>query len=248
MRPVLVITHLEDRDPGLITEALRDVGCPVRQVDKASGDWLPAIDEIGGIVALGGRESATRVGLDSFLEQEVALMAQALDNRTPVLGLCLGAQLLAVAGGGNVIPVGRMVAQWDALSLTAQGAADPVFGALPAGLRVLKWHEDMIELPRGARPLATAAGPGAALFRLGECAWGSQAHLEVTPQLLIGTWMADPGGAAEIEGAGHPIEDFRAESEDRLREQMPAGGEAFRRFAEVIDRSAAARPSASRRR
>ncbi len=234
---MLVITHLEDRDPGLVIQALRDAGCPVHQVDKTSGDWLPAIDEIGGIVALGGRESATRVGADRFLEQEVDLMAQALDHRTPVLGLCLGAQLLAVAGGGTVVPVGRMVAQWDALSLTTDGEDDPVFGALPAGLRVLKWHEDMIELPSGARPLATAAGPGAALFRIGDCAWGSQAHLEVTPQLLIDTWMADPGGAAEIEGAGHQIEEFRRASHGHLVTQMAAAGPAFSAFGRLVSAS-----------
>jgi GMP synthase (glutamine-hydrolysing) len=237
MKPVLVITHLEDRDSGLVRPALEQAGVTVHQVDKAAGERLPAIGEIGGMVALGGRESATRVVGDVFLEEEVALMAGALERRMPVLGLCLGAQLLAVAGGGVVAPVGRLVAEWDPLTLTAEGRSDPVFGALPDGLPALKWHEDMIEPPPGARILATGAGPGTALFALGANAWGSQAHLEVTPHLLVDTWIAQPGGAAEIEGAGHPVAEFRAESLTRLQGQMPAGREAFSRFARSVTSS-----------
>ena len=113
-------------------------------------------------------------------------------------------------------------------------AADPVFDALPDGLAVLKWHEDMIDAPPGATALATAPGPGAALFRLGPCAWGSQAHLEVTPGLLVDTWLADPSSTAEIEGAGHSIDAFRAFSRRALERQTVAGREAFTRFAAVL--------------
>jgi GMP synthase (glutamine-hydrolysing) len=249
MRPVLVITHLEDRDSGLVHSALVHAGLPVLQVDKIDHRRLPALREVAGIVAMGGRESATRVNGDAFLEAEVGLMAEALEREVPVLGLCLGAQLLAVAAGGTVRPIGRMVADWEQLTLTAAGARDPVFGALPDGLAVLKWHEDMIEAPPEARVLATAPGPGTAVFAVGESAWGSQPHLEVTPHLLIDTWIAERGGAAEIEGTGQAVEAFRAASRDHLQRQMPAGREAFTRFAQTVrDRSAGGRPSGSRRR
>jgi GMP synthase (glutamine-hydrolysing) len=117
-----------------------------------------------------------------------------------------------------------------------------VFGALPDGLPVLKWHEDMIEAPPGATLLATAPGPGAALFRIGDRAWGSQAHLEVTPEMLVDTWLADPGSEAEIEGAGHPIDAFRVESRRALERQMPAGRAVFSRFAAVTCASWGATP------
>lgn len=238
MKPVLVVTHLEDRSSGLVRECLERAGCPVVQVDKVDGGALPPARRMAGIVVMGGRESATRAAQDPFLAAEVALMAEALQRQVPVLGLCLGAQLLAVAGGGRVSAIGRMVADWEPLSLRPEAAADPVIGALPDGLAALKWHEDMIEAPPGATLLADAPGPGAALFRLGQSAWGSQAHLEVTPALLIDTWMAEPGGAAEIEGAGHPIEDFRAQSRRRLEAQMPAGRAVFSAFADVVTLSA----------
>ena len=249
MKPVLVVTHLDDRSSGLVRGCLEQAGCPVLQVDKVSGDRLPSVSSVSGMVSMGGRESATRAHEDAFLSAEVELMTEALQRQVPVLGLCLGAQLLAIAGGGRVSAIGRMVADWEPVAVRPEAAADPVFHALPDGLPVLKWHEDMIEAPPGATALATAPGPGAALYRIGQTAWGSQAHLEVTPQLLIDTWLADPGSTPEIEGAGHPIDAFRALSRRALERQMPAGRAVFSRFAAALSgRSAGARPSGSRRR
>lgn len=249
MKPVLIVTHLEDRSPGLVRACLQDAGCEVLQVDKVSGDRLPNVSSVSGIVSMGGRESATRVDEDDFLSREVELMARALAHEVPMLGLCLGAQLLAVAGGGRVSAIGRMVADWEPVSMRPEAAADPVFDGLPDGLAVLKWHEDMIEAPPGATVLATAPGPGAALYRIGQTAWGSQAHLEVTPQLLVEDWLADPRSTPQIEGAGHPIDQFRALSRRALERQMPAGRAVFSRFAAALSgRNVVGRPSGSRRR
>jgi len=248
MKPVLIVTHLGDRSSGLVRACLEAAGCEVMQVDKVSGDPLPAVSSVSGVVSMGGRESATRVDEDAFLMAEVELMAASLQREVPVLGLCLGAQLLAVAAGGRVSAIGRMVAGWEPVSMRPEAAADPVFGALPDGLPVLKWHEDMIEAPPGAMALATAPGPGAALYRIGETAWGSQAHLEVTPALLVDTWLADPGSAPEIEGAGHPIGDFRALSRRALERQMPAARVVFSRFAAALSRRTGGEPPSGPRR
>jgi GMP synthase-like glutamine amidotransferase len=249
MKPVLVVTHLDDRSSGLVRGCLEQAGCPVLQVDKVSGDRLPSVSSVSGMVSMGGRESATRAHADAFLSAEVELMVDALQREVPVLGLCLGAQLLAIAGGGRVSAIGRMVADWEPVAVRPEAAADPVFRALPDGLPVLKWHEDMIDAPPGATALATTPGPGAALYRIGQSAWGSQAHLEVTSQLLVDTWLADPGATPEIEGAGHPIDAFRALSRRALQRQMPAGRAVFSRFAASLSgRNAGGRPSDSRRR
>jgi GMP synthase-like glutamine amidotransferase len=95
---------------------------------------------------------------------------------------------------------------------------------------VLKWHEDIIEMPPLATELGSTPGPGAALFRVGPCAWGSQAHLELTPSMLIEGWTIDPADIAEIEGAGHRIEEFRARSRDHLVSQMAAARPMFTAF------------------
>jgi GMP synthase-like glutamine amidotransferase len=228
--PALIITHLPDRHVGIVRESLRAGGCDVIERNPADPEPLPAAAEIAGIVTLGGRQSATRVHEDPFLAAEVELLESALDRGVPVLGMCLGAQLLAVAAGGRVSHSGAMNAGWPEMTLLPAAGGDPLFGAFPGRLPVLKWHEDIIEMPPGAAELATTPGPGAALFRVGESAWGSQAHLELTAPMLIEGWTVDPGDIAEIEGAGHRIEAFRAASRDHLVAQMAAAQPMFTAF------------------
>jgi GMP synthase-like glutamine amidotransferase len=158
--------------------------------------------------------------------------------------MCLGAQLLAVAAGGSVSYAGHMNAGWPELSVLPAAADDPLFGAFPARLPVLKWHEDIIEMPPEATELGTTPGPGTALFRVGACAWGSQAHLELTPSMLIEGWTSDSADIAEIEGAGHHIEEFRAQSRSHLVTQMAAARPMFTAFGTLASRAATCPSSA----
>jgi GMP synthase (glutamine-hydrolysing) len=234
MKPALIVTHLEDRHNGLVRESLERAGCPVREFNPLDQAPAPAIDQLAGIVSLGGRDSATTAEHDPFLASEVALMAAALDRRVPVLGICLGAQLLAVAAGGRVTTMERMYVGWPELALLDAGGDDPVFGSLASGLAVLKWHEDIIEVPGEATILGTTAGRGAALFRIGAAAWGSQMHLEVTPPMLLDGWLAEAGGIGEIEAAGYEIGEFRTLSAGHLQAQMAAARPVFSRFGAVV--------------
>jgi GMP synthase-like glutamine amidotransferase len=234
MKPALIITHLRDRESGLVREELELAGYPIREVNAFDGTPLPGIDRVGAIVSLGGKMSVTRVDQDPFLSSEVALFRAAVAKGVPTLGICLGAQLLAVAAGGEVSTMPRVFVGWPELEMTAAAGEDPVFGELPPGTRALKWHEDRIEPPPGAAVLATTASPGAALFRVGAVAWGSQMHIEVTPEMLLQGWLADPHEVAEIESGGHQIADFRRESADRLPAQMAALRPSLARFAGLL--------------
>jgi GMP synthase-like glutamine amidotransferase len=236
MRPVLIVTHLLDRQVGLVRDALQASGCDVTERHAVAGDPLPAADELAGIVSLGGRQSATRADDDPFLATEMALLRAALDDDMPVLGMCLGAQLLAVAAGGKVVNSGRMYAGWPDLAVVPAAAADPVFGGLPPRLPVLKWHEDVIEPPDGEPVLGSSDGPGAALFRIGSSAWASQAHLELTPEMLVDGWLADPAEAADVIAAGHDLDEFRARSRELLVGQMAAAEPMFEAFGRIAAR------------
>jgi GMP synthase-like glutamine amidotransferase len=231
--PVLIITHLDDHDSGLVREQLELSGCDVLAANALDGSMLPPVGEVSGIVSLGGEMSATAYRRDPFLSAEVELMRAALEDRTPVIGMCLGAQLLAVAAGGEVSTLDSMYVGWPELSPLPDAVDDRLFAGLIPGLPVLKWHEDVINPPAGAVVLGTTLSPGAALFRIGAAAWGSQAHLEVNEPMVLDGWLAEPRGIAQVQAAGYELERFRAESRERLPGQMAAARPVFSAFAEL---------------
>jgi GMP synthase (glutamine-hydrolysing) len=233
MRPVVIITHLEDHDSGLVRETLERAGCSVIESNALDGSRLPAPGEVSGIVSLGGLQSATQADRDPFLAGEVELMRAALAAEVPVFGMCLGAQLLGVAAGGRVTKMDELYLGWPELSLLPRATDDPLFGGVATGLGVLKWHEDMIEAPRDADVLGSTPGLGAALFRVGPSAWGSQMHLEVTPAMLLDGWLSEPRGMSEVEAAGYDLDAFRADSARLVELQMAAARPIVTRFAEL---------------
>lgn len=235
MKPALIVTHLADRQTGLVRGCLQGAGLTVTGWNPLDDQPPPTLDEIAGIVSLGGRMSATAIDRYPFLAAEVKLMRAALAAEVPILGMCLGAQLLAVASGGAVSRMERLYVGWPELSMLEAARVDPVFGGLPSGLPVLKWHEDTIAVSEDAVLLATTAPvPGATLFRVGPAAWGSQMHLELTPPMLLDGWLSEPEGIGEIESAGHAIDRFRVESARRLQRQMAESKPIFSRFAGFV--------------
>jgi GMP synthase-like glutamine amidotransferase len=230
---VLIITHLDDHQPGVVREQLELSGCEVLEANALDGSPLPTVGEISAIVSLGGEMSATTYRDDPFLSAEVELLRAALEERTPVIGMCLGAQLLAVAAGGRVSTLDDVYVGWPELSSLPAASDDLLFAGLTPQLPVLKWHEDVIEPPPEAVMLGTTPSPGAALFRVGRAAWGSQAHLEVDEPMVLDGWLAEPRGIAQVQAAGHELERFRAESRERLPGQMAAARPVFSAFAEL---------------
>ena len=147
-----------------------------------------------------------------WLGEETMWLQQLLHRHTPVLGVCLGVQLLARAAGAWVgrMPGGPELG-WCAVELTDEGVDDPVLGSLPRTFEALQWHHYTYGLPAGAVELARSPACTQA-FRLGDACWGVQFHPEVTATQLEG-WIADDyGSAARSRRAarGDPAEDRRA--------------------------------------
>ena len=127
--------------------------------------------------------SATDVDRDPFLAAEVQLMRRALEQEVPIFGMCLGAQLLAVAAGGRVSAMDEMYLGWPELSPLASRARGSGVRRPASRLVRAQVARGRDRVPTGAIELATTASPGTALFRVGPAAWGSQMHLEVTPTM-----------------------------------------------------------------
>ncbi|WP_309229590.1 MULTISPECIES: type 1 glutamine amidotransferase [unclassified Blastococcus] len=200
MASLLVVVPSETDPPARLGEWLAAAGLTLDERYLDRGDALPGtLDGHDGLLVLGGPQSATD---DEATSPELvglrALLRQAIDDDTPSLAVCLGAQLLADVGGGAVRrgtegpEVGAaLVAKRDA------AYADPVFGPLPLTPDVVEWHHDEIAaLPPGATLLASNAHYENQAFRVGEAVYGLQFHIETTPDMVRAWAAADRSGVA----------------------------------------------------
>jgi GMP synthase-like glutamine amidotransferase len=144
-----------------------------------STDGVPDLTSYDAVVAMGGPMGAYDVTQNPWLLEEVESLRQALSGDVSIWGVCLGAQLLAAAAGGEVTrgPVPEVGV--ETVELTALAATDPVFGGLPDTFPVLQWHQDTFSLPEGAELLATGSAYRNQAFRIGS-SYGLQFHVEAS--------------------------------------------------------------------
>jgi GMP synthase (glutamine-hydrolysing) len=244
MPRVAVLHHLDEPFTGFAGEALRRAGVELDERDLRRGDPLPRLDEVDGLLTLGGQQSARDLEAHDHLRAEAGLLREAVDERVPVFGACLGGQMLARALGGQVRRMPRRIVAWRETRLLPAAADDPVISAWPAGARVLHWHEDQFSLPPGGVELMRPAGPGVEAFRFGDCAWGIQFHPETDAAAYEG-WCRS-AGSEELDEAGVTLDEVRAAGEAHMQEQERAALDLFGAFAAVVrERSRSRAPARS---
>jgi GMP synthase (glutamine-hydrolysing) len=213
-RPVLVLIHAPWETPALIGEALASVPCVQRSVLDEHAPELPPVSSLAGLVVMGGPQDANDDARFAGLAAERRLLAEAVGADVPVLGICLGMQLLALALGATLhLRHGRELG-FAPVELTERGAADPALSAFgrEQSLAPLHWHSDAVELPRGAELLASTPATPVQAFRLGS-ALGVQFHPEADAALLE-RWLATPAMVGELEPG--QVERLRAEAQAHL--------------------------------
>jgi GMP synthase (glutamine-hydrolysing) len=242
--PVIACLHnLEDAFTGHAGAAMVAAGAALDERFLRGGDPLPALHEVDGILSLGGEQSVVAIANDPLMTAEAELLREAVDAELPVLGVCLGAQLLAHALGGSVRRLPRRWLAWTPLVPLPAAAGDPVLGSLPAGAVGLHWNEDGFEPPPRAVELLERPGATAEAFRIGPCAWGVQFHAEVPGPELDG-WYRDwgPSGLAD---AGVTEAQARAADARHLPAQRALSDAIFGGFARVVAERAAGRRAAA---
>jgi GMP synthase (glutamine-hydrolysing) len=193
-RAALVLQHVPWEGPGLIADALRAAGVRVvvRTVLDDAAPALPAPDELAALVVMGGPMGALDDEQHPGLAAERALLAACVAAEVPVLGVCLGMQLLGVALGGELLPGYATEIGFGHVQVLAE---DPLLRPL-VGSPVLHWHCDAVTLPPGGTVLARTAATPVQAFRVGS-AVGMQFHAEVDAALLA-AWMASPTMTADL--------------------------------------------------
>ena len=217
---MLVVEHEADAGLGLVGERLALAGVEVTVVGPSAGREVPTSARGNdGVIVLGGTPGPTDDHTADWLPRVRALVADTLVTGTPYLGICLGAQLLAVVAGGAVHVAGRGPELGiTRLRMTDAAAGDPLLGGLPAEVVALQWHYlEVTELPEGAVTMCSSEHCANQAFRVGGNAWGIQFHLEG----LGGTaqdWAAE---GTELRRSGiDPAALVRAvrDAEERLRD------------------------------
>lgn len=183
-RSWVAIQHVPYEGPGLIAAVAAQRGVKLDVCRVYGGDPLPAADELGGLVVMGGPMGVGDAAEHPHLLRERELIAAAAGAGLPVLGVCLGAQLLADALGARVHRGEHAEIGPGSVTLTPAGQADPVLAAAGSDrLPVVHWHQDSFELPAGAAWLARSELYPHQAFRVGERAYGLQFHVEVDREL-----------------------------------------------------------------
>jgi len=216
---LLAIQHVPWEPPHRILGACE--GLEVRTVEPLAGCVLPDHAAVLGAVVMGGPMNVDEAERYPQLAEERAWLAEAVDLGMPVLGICLGAQLLARAIGAAVRPGDG--AEIGFAPVRVADPDDPVLGCLAPRTPVLHWHGDVFDLPAGTQPLASSEQTPLQAFRRGN-AWGILFHPEADAA-LVDAWLNEPTMLADAEAALGP------DAADALRRQAAEGE------AELIARS-----------
>lgn len=189
MTRVLVIRHVAHEGLGQLGRPLES-GCLVEYLDVFRGQRVPRrIDGYGALVVLGGPMGVYEEDRFPFIGPEVRLVEDALKKRVPVLGVCLGSQILAKAAGARVYKSGKKEIGWYDVTLAEDADGDWLFLGFPERFRAFHWHGDTFDVPAGALCLASSEMFPNQVIKVGPAAYGIQFHLEVTEK-MIREWVA----------------------------------------------------------
>ena len=229
---VLAVIHGDSVRAGVFGDVVTERGHRLEEWSLAWDTPLPRpLDAYGAVLVFGGAMHAHEEDRHPWLREEDALMRRLVDARTPVLGICLGAQLLAKAAGARVGPLAEPEIGWFPTVLTSAGERDPVLGRLPRKFDAFQWHWYDFDVPEGADELARSEVCSQA-FRLADSAWDVQFHPEVTLPQVEG-WIDDP------EDPCPDPEGLRAETRARIAVWNELGRTLCGAFLEAAERVAA---------
>ncbi len=218
---IYALYHSETETLGLVGKVLKEKNLSYRETHLFAGEGLPRdISQLAGLIVMGGPMNVDEIEKYPFLFDEVRLIEKILSESKPILGICLGSQLIAKALGSKIYPNKHKEVGWHPIDITPAGSSDPVFSGSPSSLKVFHWHGDTFDLPKDAVHLARSSRCENQAFRWGSNAYGLQFHLEVTPG-MVESWVASTDGQKDISSASEKAEKILSETPAAFRTLEP---------------------------
>ncbi len=196
MKRVLALLNIEDDPIGYVGEILEEHGISYDIVNAAQ-ELIPDLASYAALVVFGGPQNANEDDKYPYLTKEKVVLRKAVEQELPLLGICLGGQLLATALGGIVKKHTLTEIGFSEVQCTVDGRNDPLYAGLSGRQMVYQWHEDTFAIPSGAVRLATSEKTANQAFRYGRNAYGIQYHIELSP-IMLDTWLHEPALKHEI--------------------------------------------------
>lgn len=235
MSKIWVIQHTACETLGTIADALEGHALAWQYVRLFEGKPVPGeIADAGGLVVLGGPMGVYEQDRYPHLKDELRLIDSALRAGRPILGVCLGSQLLAAALGARVGRGPRKEIGWHPVRLSESASDDPLWTGMPHQFEALHWHGDVFDLPAGAVSLASSELTTHQAFRYGTSAYGLLFHLEMTEE-MIGNMAAEFAG--ELREAGGDAAQIAAQSPANCARIEPIAEAVFGRWAQLVHQS-----------
>lgn len=190
---VLIIKNIASEGPGTIEDYLRAIKAPYKIIDLWDNKKAPDLSDFSHLVVMGGPMAVYEMEKYAFLKEEALLIERAIKSNLHVLGICLGAQMIAHVLGAKVYPGMTREIGWYQVKLTEEGLKDQVMSQLLTEDRkatIFQWHGDTFDIPDGAVRLASSELFENQAFRFSNGVYALQFHIEVTPY-IIREWFKD---------------------------------------------------------
>jgi len=205
----LVLRHERFEHLGYFAEILNHLHIPFVYSDL---DDKLDLGRHQGLIVMGGPQSAN----DPDMSAEMHFIQEVIDEKYPVLGICLGAQLIAKALGAHVYRNHEKEIGWAPVHFTESGQSDPVLGGLDSPSTFFHWHSETFTLPPGTELLAWSDKCRQQAFRYRDAVYGIQFHPEITPEMIV-DWSAQPVNCGDVDTLAAPLDPRAAATEPLAR-------------------------------